>query len=32
MIRSYLDDIAAFVSVGLFTACLWVWIGLATGV
>lgn len=28
MIKSILDDAGALVSVGLFTACIWVWLGL----
>lgn len=30
--RDTFDDIGAFVSVGLFTACVWVWLGIAAGV
>ena len=32
MLKDCLDDVGAFVSVGLFTACLWVWFGIAAGV
>jgi hypothetical protein len=27
----WIDDLGAFVSVGLFTACLCVWLGIAAG-
>lgn len=31
MTKRYLDDAAAFVSLGLFTAVVWLWAGLAAG-
>lgn len=31
MFTDILDDIGAFVAVGLFTACAWVWAGIAAG-
>lgn len=31
MTTQYLDDAAAFVSIGLFTAVIWLWAGLASG-
>jgi hypothetical protein len=32
MIKDTLDHLGAFVSIGLFTACLIVWFGIAAGV
>lgn len=31
MLKRTLDDLGAFVSLGLFTACLWIWLGIASG-
>jgi hypothetical protein len=31
MIKATIEDAVAFVSMGLFTACLIVWAGIATG-
>ena len=31
MIRAYAEDAIAFVAIGLFTACAWVWLGIVAG-